>query len=111
MNRAKRDKAQKVLKRGAHTHLLPKEIKTTPQIICMTCGKPSGWTNEDLRFITKSRDLKCTVCKKTCAIIKVNEEQEEKKEEEEMKHPRIFLAGEKETRDPLHQRNYDNFYS
>lgn len=103
MNRAKRDKKKAVLKRGEHTYLLPKEIKTTPQIICMTCGEPSGWTNDDLRFITKSRNLKCTVCKETCAIIKINDEDDD----EEQK--RIFVDYKENS--PMKQRNYDNLYS
>jgi hypothetical protein len=49
-----------------------KKIKENPKIVitneinCNNCGKFSGWTNDDLRYISGEREIKCTNCGKPC---------------------------------------------
>lgn len=54
-----------------------REQKTSPktkleinnEIICMSCGKFSGWTNDDLIYVSGHRTLNCKSCKKPCIEI------------------------------------------
>ncbi len=38
----------------------------TNEITCNNCGKFSGWTNDDLRFVSGEKEIKCTACGKPC---------------------------------------------
>jgi len=42
------------------------KIEITNEITCMKCGKPSGWTNDDLRYVGGQKEIKCQSCKKPC---------------------------------------------
>ena len=42
------------------------KIIITPEIICGSCNKFSGWTNDDLRFVSGIGDIKCTSCGEPC---------------------------------------------
>lgn len=42
------------------------KIKITDEVICCECNKFSGWTNEDLRYISGNREIKCQQCHKPC---------------------------------------------
>lgn len=67
-----RIKRKAVRIRGARKVLLPKDIKTTPQIICNSCLKPSGFENDDLVNIKPPRNIKCQNCGKVCIQLKIN---------------------------------------
>ena len=41
-------------------------INMTDKIICTRCGQFSGWTNDDLKYISGEREIKCQNCKKPC---------------------------------------------
>lgn len=42
------------------------KITITEEIICNHCRKFSGWTNDDLRYISGEKEIKCTKCGKPC---------------------------------------------
>lgn len=42
------------------------KIKITDEITCMECGKFSGWTNDDMRYVSGDKEIKCTNCGKPC---------------------------------------------
>jgi len=42
------------------------KIIITNEIPCNHCGKFSGWTNDDLRFVSGEKEIKCTNCGKPC---------------------------------------------
>lgn len=50
------------------------KIIITNEINCNNCGKFSGWTNDDMKYISGEKEIKCTNCGKPCiqALCKSN---------------------------------------
>lgn len=42
------------------------KIPITGEITCMKCGEFSGWTNDDLRYVSGDREIKCKECGQPC---------------------------------------------
>lgn len=58
---------EEVRKREARNKMKDKpKVNITDEIICAKCGKFSGWTNDDLRYISGEREIKCKECGKPC---------------------------------------------
>jgi hypothetical protein len=58
---------EEVRKKEARKKILEKpKIVITDEIICASCSKFSGWTNDDLRFVSGEKEIKCTNCGKPC---------------------------------------------
>lgn len=41
-------------------------VNTDGRVICTSCGKFSGWTNEDLIYIKSGKNLNCNNCGEVC---------------------------------------------
>jgi RNase P subunit RPR2 len=57
-------KARKV-KQKSNILVKPK-IEITDEVTCAKCKKPSGWTNDILRYVSGERELKCKQCDEVC---------------------------------------------
>lgn len=50
--------------------LKPEKPKTDGRVICTCCQEFSGWTNDELIYVTGNRSLKCNNCGKVCIEVK-----------------------------------------